>query len=50
MTSETVDPVPRRPVEADEKVEEISLIPLGCARLRMSCLPIAGPTRARARD
>ena len=47
MTGETVDPVPCRPVEADEKAEEVSMIPLGCARLRISCLPVAGTTRAR---
>ncbi len=28
------------PVFSDEPCEEIELIPLGCARLRMSCLPI----------
>ena len=30
------------PVRSDEPAETIRLIPLGCARLRMSCLPVIG--------
>lgn len=30
------------PVRSDEPIEDIMLIPMGCARLRMSCLPTIG--------
>lgn len=34
----------RSPVLHDGPVEEVEMIPLGCARLRMSCLPVIGTT------
>ncbi len=37
---ETVQEVPKPPIEAAEEDETITLIPLGCARLRMSVLPV----------
>ncbi len=43
LTDETVDPVPRSPVRSAEPEEAVTLIPLGCARLRMSCLPVVEP-------
>ena len=30
------------PIRSDEPVDEIRLVPLGCARLRMACLPVIG--------
>lgn len=36
----TVEPVPRSPAFSDEGEETVTLIPLGCARLRMSVLPV----------
>jgi hypothetical protein len=36
----TVDPVRRGPVRSDEPLETIEMIPLGCAHLRMSVLPL----------
>lgn len=36
-----IQEVPRSPVAADSKVEEITLIPMGCARLRVSAFPVA---------
>lgn len=38
--NQTVQEVPRSPLSSDEPEETISFIPLGCARLRMACLPI----------
>jgi hypothetical protein len=37
---ETVEVVPESPVDPSEPVEQITLIPMGCARLRISCLPV----------
>jgi len=42
MIDETVTDLQPSPVKSDEPVEEITLIPMGCARLRMSVLPIIG--------
>jgi len=39
LEDETVAPLQQSPVKSDEGEEEITFIPLGCARLRMSCLP-----------
>jgi len=36
----TVAPLPESPVASAEPEEDITLIPMGCARLRMSCLPV----------
>lgn len=37
-----VEAVPESPVETDEPVEEIRLVPMGFARLRISAFPVAG--------
>jgi hypothetical protein len=34
-----VDPLPPSPVASAEPEEELTLIPMGCARLRISCFP-----------
>jgi hypothetical protein len=36
-----IQEVPQSPVTTNEAVEEISLIPMGCARLRVSVFPVA---------
>jgi hypothetical protein len=38
--TQTVPQLQPGPIRSNEKEEEIMLIPLGCARLRMSCLPV----------
>lgn len=40
LAQETVAPLRESPVRTDTPAETITLIPLGCARLRMSCLPV----------
>jgi hypothetical protein len=35
-----VNPLPVSPVTTKEPVEELTLIPMGCARLRISCFPV----------
>ncbi|MHC4501806.1 MAG: beta-L-arabinofuranosidase domain-containing protein [Planctomycetota bacterium] len=52
LTDETVDPVREGPIRSDEPVETITMVPLGCARLRMSCLPVIGegPDARRRKD
>ncbi len=42
MIDETVTDLQPSPVRSDEPVEEIKLIPMGCARLRMCCSPTIG--------
>lgn len=42
LVKETVDTLRPGPVKSDEPEETITLIPLGCARLRMACLPTIG--------
>ncbi|MAG34847.1 MAG: transcriptional initiation protein Tat [Dehalococcoidia bacterium] len=42
LENETVAELQTSPVKSDRPEEEITLIPLGCARLRMSCLPSIG--------
>jgi len=37
-----VGSIPASPVESDERVEEIKLVPMGFARLRISAFPVAG--------
>jgi len=39
LINETVDVLPKSPAHSNEPEETITLIPMGCARLRMSCLP-----------
>jgi hypothetical protein len=39
MTDNMVDPLPASPVVSGEPLEELTLIPMGCARLRISCFP-----------
>jgi hypothetical protein len=40
ITDNTVDPVPQSPVACDSEPEELRLVPMGCARLRMCCFPV----------
>lgn len=42
LVNETADVLRQSPVRSEEALETVTLIPLGCARLRMSCLPVAG--------
>ena len=42
LENETVAELQMSPVKSDEPEEHITLIPLGCARLRMACLPVIG--------
>jgi hypothetical protein len=49
LESETVQELQTSPIRSSQREEEIRLIPLGCARLRMACLPVIGDENA-ARD
>ncbi len=40
--TKTVPDLQPGPILSNEKEEEITMIPLGCARLRISCLPVIG--------
>ena len=40
MVDRMIEPLPISPVETRGEVQEITLIPMGCARLRVSCFPI----------
>jgi len=40
--TQTVPDLQSSPITSAEPEEEITLIPLGCARLRMACLPVIG--------
>ena len=42
LEDETVQQLLPSPILSHEKKERIRMIPLGCARLRMSCLPVIG--------
>jgi len=42
LENETVAELRTSPVRSDQPEEEITLVPLGCARLRMACLPVIG--------
>ena len=43
---QTIEALPESPVDSVEPEEQITLIPLGCARLRVSCLPVTRHERA----
>jgi len=48
LIDETVTDLQPSPVKSPEPIEEIIMIPMGCARLRMTCLPVIGEdTNAR---
>ncbi len=38
----TVPPLQMGPIACDAPVETVTMIPMGCARLRLSCLPVVG--------
>ena len=40
IVDKMVEPLPTSPVKGNGDVQDITFIPLGCARLRISCLPI----------
>ncbi len=42
MVDETITDLQPGPVRSDEPIEEIRLIPMGCARLRITCFPAIG--------
>lgn len=42
LENETVAELQLSPIRSAEPDEDITLIPLGCARLRMSCMPVIG--------
>ena len=42
IIDETVTDLQPSPVRSDQPVEEIRMVPMGCARLRMCCLPTIG--------
>jgi hypothetical protein len=44
---ETVEAVPNSPAESTDPIEQITLIPMGCARLRMSCMPVISENGVR---
>ena len=42
--------LPSGPAHSAEPVEEITLIPMGCARLRLSCFPLLKTDRSKGRE
>jgi len=40
LVNQTADVLRESPIRTDAPAERITMIPLGCARLRMSCLPV----------
>jgi hypothetical protein len=42
LENETVQQLQPSPVRSGEPEEELTLIPLGCSRLRIACLPVVG--------
>jgi DUF1680 family protein len=42
LVDETVAPLQASPIRSDSPEETITLVPLGCARLRIACLPVIG--------
>ena len=49
MIDETITDLQPSPVASSEPIEEITLVPMGCARLRVACFPVIGET-ADARE
>jgi DUF1680 family protein len=45
--NQTVGELPLSPVRADQPEERVTLIPLGCARLRIACFPVVGGPEAQ---
>ena len=42
LENETIAELQQSPVKSDQPEQQITLIPMGCARLRVSCLPTTG--------
>lgn len=42
LVNETADVLRDSPIRSGQDEETVTLVPLGCARLRMSCLPVIG--------
>ena len=42
LENETVQELRPSPIRSDQPDERITMIPMGCARLRMACLPVIG--------
>ncbi len=40
LVNETVDVLRISPIQSDEPSTSVKFVPMGCARLRMSCLPV----------
>lgn len=40
IVDKMIEPLPTSPVKTEGKIQDITFIPLGCARLRVSCLPV----------
>jgi hypothetical protein len=41
----TVQELKRGPIHSSAPIQEIKMIPMGCARIRMTCLPVIGEGR-----
>jgi len=42
LENETVQELRQSPIRSDEPEEQITLVPMGCSRLRISCIPTIG--------
>lgn len=42
LIDETITDLQNSPIRTSEPVEDIELVPMGCARLRICCLPVVG--------
>ena len=40
LVNQTADQLPDGPVRSDQPTQPVTLVPLGCARLRIGCLPV----------